>query len=527
VFGTTGGESRGLLSSGVLVSLACLACGCDLFRPPAAAPPPGASTTKPEMRAEPLLIQQAKAYPELASGAFVSLADFEDVPGRELGLAQIDRFRLAPADDPNARRRVVHVTRTGVGAMEVLLPPRSELVFADLPLHDFRPYTLLSLAVYSDTLRDDAQVALGSEKGNWLCHTMLLKPGWNTLLIDIQHLSEAPHFDASAVKSIDLALAEAAGPARIYLDDVLLIENSRQIQPAPEGMRLSKIGLDYRLDLPGRRQPIALAQSPSGLWRLGEAQGLLRLSAPGKAFPPGGEDLTLLGQRRLGEAEVLEHNSVRVRLASTWYFPARGGEWASPAVRQVRWEYTFYGDGRWVVCAELNNAGGEAIEGAGLLMPEAAAWTGDGEPAKEKLVKDLGGTVGRWTCLLAPGGLHRQAELANYAKPPALTPTLHAPGARADGDADRDGFDETQGCYYLRAKAGQCRFTVPAAVPPLVAPVFRVKGGWKGEVHVSSDGSSVRNVARLEDGSVLFQLPGPIERPASVEVMGEVSPLEP
>jgi hypothetical protein len=54
-----------------------------------------------------------------------------------------------------------------------------------------------------------------------------------------------------------------------------------------------------------------------------------------------------------------------------------------------------------------------------------------------------------------------------------------------------------------------------------------VKGGWKGEVHVSSDGSALRNVARLEDGSVLFQLPGVIERPTTIEVMGEVSPLEP
>ena len=58
-------------------------------------------------------------------------------------------------------------------------------------------------------------------------------------------------------------------------------------------------------------------------------------------------------------------------------------------------------------------------------------------------------------------------------------------------------------------------------------PVFRVKGGWKGEVHVSSDGLAVRKVARLEDGSVLFELPGPIQRPTTVEVMGEVSPLEP
>ena len=495
--------------------------GCERFLGPPgqpAQPPPALPAPAP--RAVPLPLQQVRAYPELASGAYRTLADFEDAPGVQTGRSQVDGFRMVPVDDANARRYVVHVTRTGVGAMEAVLPPQSALVFADLPIRDFRPYTLLSMAVHSQTVRDDLQVVLGSQKGSRILPCVLLRPGWNTVLVDIQHLAEDPGFDAAAVKTIGLALADATGPERLYLDDVLLVENSRLIQPAPEGLRLSRAGTDWRLDLRGRRQALAMAQSAEGLWRLGADQPLMQLAAPGKEADGNGEDLSLMGERRRGEVELLEHNEVRVRLASTWYFPARGGEWATLAVRRIRWEYTFYGDGRCVVHVDLNNAGGEAIGAGRLLLPEEAAWPGLRQPSRGKVLKDVG-TAGRWCCLLAPEGDNRQAVLAAYSSPPTLDVAAAGAGPPADGDADRDGFDEGQGCYFLRAKAGLCRFTVPARTPPLLNPAFRVRGPWKGQVHVSADGAAIRDVAVLEDGSAIFQLRGRIERPAAVEVAGE------
>jgi hypothetical protein len=406
--------------------------------------------------------------------------------------------------------------------MEVLLPPQSALVFTDLPIRDFRPYTLLSLAVHCQTVRDDLQVVLGSQKGSrtWPC--VLLRPGWNTVLVDIQHLSDDPLFDAAAVKTVALALADATGPERLYLDDVLLVENSRLIQPVPEGLRLRRVGTDWRVELRGRRQPLVLSQSPGGLWRLGEDQPILQLAAPGRGPDGNGEDLWLMGERRRGEVELLEHNEVRVRLASTWYFPARGGEWATLAVRRIRWEYTFYGDGRCVVNVDLNNAGGEAIGAGRLIMPEESAWPGRQQPSREKVIQDVG-TAGRWCCLLAPEGDDGEAIQAAYSTPPPLEVAVAGAGPQGGGDADRHGFDEGQGCYFLRAKGGLCRFTVPARTPPLVNPVFRVLGPWKGQVHVSADGAAIRDVAVLEDGCALFQLQGRIKRPSSVEVAGEAA----
>ena len=58
-------------------------------------------------------------------------------------------------------------------------------------------------------------------------------------------------------------------------------------------------------------------------------------------------------------------------------------------------------------------------------------------------------------------------------------------------------------------------------------PVFRVYGNWDAKVHVSSEGLALSDVARLDDGCVLFVLPGMVKRPVAVEVMGTVPyPLE-
>jgi len=69
-------------------------------------------------------VQQARAYPETATGVFVSLADFEDVPGGEKGHTQVRHFAVRPGGTSGGRKFVVNVTRTGVGALEVALPGR-------------------------------------------------------------------------------------------------------------------------------------------------------------------------------------------------------------------------------------------------------------------------------------------------------------------------------------------------------------------------------------------------------------------
>jgi len=476
----------------------------------------------------PLAIQQARVYPETVTGFFVSLADFEDAPVGPPGHRQIDNFTVASGGQ---RKFVVNITRTGSGAMQVTLPPKGRLVFSIPDVRDFTGYTLLSMAIYSESLRDDLYVRLTGAGGEWRSHRMLIRPGWNTVLIDIQRLKKPPagpdnnaaySFDVTDVRALDIGFADAAGDVTFWLDDIMLINNRRWIKPTPPGVVVQKAGLDYTLTLPGLSEPLVISQGLDGLWRLGEHQALMRLAAPGRQPAGSGEQLALMGPRRVGQVKVLEHNAVRLRLANTWYFPGRAGEWTSLAVRRICWEYSFYGDGRWVTHVELNNSGGSRIGQVSISLNRPAAWA-NGKVSATFTVRDFHGPVGRWSYMLAPSGLRQQALQRDYLAPGRLVRTLVAAAdnsGSAGGDIDRDGFDESQGCYFLRAVSGNCRFTL---VPPgggLLRPVFRVAGNWQGEVSVSSGGLAIRNVARLADGSALFVLPGWLRDRTPVEVVG-------
>jgi hypothetical protein len=523
----------------LLLAAAMLVAGCGMLKKPAPAAP-----AQPAIAVEPLASQQARAYPEIvAGGRVLCLADFEDEPspaagGVDTGVAalarlpvlgrrQVDRFHIEPETSGAARQFVVNITRTGVGAMEVSLPAGAgphagaQLVF-DIPAgagQDFRPYKLLSMAMFSRALRDDLQVTIDSDGGSWQSPRSLVQPGWNNVLLDIQHLGQAGSFDASRVRRVRLSFADAAGAVWFNLDDVMLIDNARQIQPAPPGVELSKSGLNYALKLPGRDEPVRIEQGLDGLWRMGALQAEVRLAGAGEKLPAGGEKLDALGSRRIGQIELLEHNEIRLRLASTWYFPSRAGQWASMAVRQIRWEYTIYGDGRCVVQGVLNNAGGSEIAAVGVFSAADAVFHGQ-STGRQMVVNDFAGEVGRWRCLILPQGLSASVQAANYLHPGAIRPSVAEPDVRAAGDGDRDGFDESQGCYYLAAKGGQCRFMLDPPPDGLLNPVLLLAGPWPGQVHVSSEGLAIRSVVRRPDGSVLLRLDGLHRQAVAVEVSG-------
>ncbi len=512
------------------ITLVCmLLAGCRLA--PQEVPPRSASPAP-----DPLPVQQLRAYGEAATGLFVSLADFEDSPAGP-GRRQIRQFTIVrrpglPSDhptDPNApaaakpeRKFVVNITRTGAAAMEVTLPVGSELVFTLPYPRDFSRHTLLSLAVYLEMIRDDLEVTLVSDAGRWRCHPALLEAGWNNVLLDIRELRSAARFDAKAVRQIRIGFAHAGGPVTFNLDDVLLIDNRRRLEPAPAGVTATVSGLDYTISLPGWSRRFVLGRADDGLWRLGDDQTVIELAPPGHRLTGRAERTELMGGRRTGQVELIECNPIRLRLASTWRFPARSGEWASPATRQIRWEYTFYGDGRWVAHVEVNNAGGREIGSVRLSPPAEAVWS-DGTTG-EISVEPFAGPVGRWSYLMAPPGPQQEPMQRAYVDPPAVTAHLSAQPPDGAEDTPPAAFDASQGCYILAARGGRCRFTVRPSPAGAAWPVFRVAGAWAGPVSVTCAGAAIRNVAALADGSILFALPGPIATPLSVEVIGPRAP---
>lgn len=471
----------------------------------------------------PLPVQQLKAYPEAVTGLFASLADFEDSPGGPPGYKQVNYFTIVGTGG-GVPKFVVNITRTGAAALEVTLPVGGELVFRLPYPRDFSEYTLLSLAVYVEVIRDDLEVALVSDTGRWRCQPALLRPGWNNVLFDIQAVSSSPPFDPKAVREIRLAFPHAGGPVTFNLDDVLLIDNRRTLPDTPAGVTASVSGLDYTVSLPLWDRKFVLARCPDGLWRLGGAQSVIELAAPGQGPTGGGEQTDIMGTRKIGRVEVLECNPIRLRLASVWYFPPRSGEWVSLAVGQIRWEYTFYADGRWITHVAVDNAGGREIGALRISPPPQAIWA-DGATG-ERLVQPFAGAIRNWSYLMAPPGLLCQTMQQDYTHPAEITPLLGGEGAGNAGDALAHAFDESQGCYLLTALAGHCRFSIRPQSAAASWPVFRVVGNWSGPVSVTCAGAAIRDVVSLADGSILFALPGPITTPLSVEVVG-VHPASP
>jgi len=470
----------------------------------------------------PLAVQQAQAYPETATHKFVSLTDFEDIPAG--AVRQVEQFSFSQDHASCSRRLVVNNTRTGSGAMEVVLPAKVQLIYQIPDIHDFSGYTLLSMSVYCPQVRDDLRVTIQTDASGWTSPPTLLQSGWNTVLLDIRRLAKLSDFDIHGVRQLRLEFVDAAEPVTFNLDDIMLIDNMRTL-PAPAGLQLRKEALDYRLKLPGHDRPLVLTQAEDGLWRWGDDQPLLCLARAGEELSDSPlERLAAMGARRVGSVEVLESNALRVRLANTWYFPSRAGQWISLAVRRIRWEHTIYADGRVITFLEFNNSGGEEIKAMRISLREPMAVAGK-EMVQELVLPKLSEDIGRWNYLSVGGVDGRLTLQRNYLSPPRLKMTLAAP-ALAAGDLDRDGFDESQGCYYLKAKAGHCRFTLTPAVEGVQDPVFRVQGSWKEPPSVTCDGVAIKDVLRLDDGSVLFTIKGRLTRSASVEVEGPVATYE-
>jgi hypothetical protein len=466
-----------------------------------------------------LPVQQMRAYDQAATGRFVALADLEDHPGLSAA-EQAGWFSIQPAQAQGQCQRAMNITRTGIGALAVTLPVGSALAL-DIPdLHDFVPYTLLSLAIHSPVLRDDLRVTLDSARGSWTSPRQLIRPGWNTVLVDLKPARQTRAFDLRRVLRVRLGFDSAGGPVSLYLDDVMLIDNRRRLVGGPAGLKVGVYGLDWHIHLPGRDDPLMIRQGQDGLWRLSD-QPVLRLGTGNPS--EGGEDIGLMGDRRIGSCELLECNPIRVCLANTWYMPSRAGEWLSLAVRQIRWEYTIYHDGRWVTHLEINNAGGPEIGWLSLRSARPVAWA-DGEVSAGRMVNPFLGPIWRCDYASVPGGGGRPSQTSEYLSPGRLAPAEGSRVGFASGDRNRDGFDESQGCYSIAPRTGTARLTFHPGAEGMVDPVLMVRGDWRGPVSVNLAGRAVRQMIRLEDGDLLMILPGRYDQPVPLEIIGRLGP---
>jgi hypothetical protein len=460
-------------------------------------------------------IAPASACPETITGNYLWLADFEETSTRSAA-EQVKYFWVESDAEEDRIFLVSDRAHTGEGAAKIILSPGGRLFFSASVRPSEATFTLLSMAIYSEVFRDDLclTVTFGGKERRF--PPSLIEPGWNIVLFDIRSLRPSG-FEPSVEIELVVEFSDAAGAMEIGLDDLMLIDNVRELTDTPEGIRVARNGLDYVLSIQGWDFPIALRQGEDGLWRLSEGRINLQIFGEGDSPANSGDSLDLLGERKIGQIEVLECNPIRVRLANRWYFPSRGGEWRSLSVQKIIWKQTFYGDGRWVSSVELNNAGEQEIRAVRLTSREPTAWSGR-SITRELFEDTFSGPVRQWSALRAIKSPAGDKALRNYLLPGRVEIRLGEDGNFVSGDKNRDHFDESQACYYFRSASRNGRF---AWFPPEGGerdPVFRVAGLDAGEVIVTCQGRAVHEVIRLEDASILFQLPGDFELPVEVEI---------
>lgn len=476
--------------------------------------------------------QQRDAYPEAAAGRFVSLVDFEPA-GLAVGSRHKACFQIAGvgADALKVIRVAGPSQGTGRGALRVSLPPKATLECTLPEVRDIREYTLLSIGLGVSRLRDDVEITLVSDAGSYTGPRTVVPAGFSAAEVDLTALAGLTNFDPTRVSAIHIRFASARAAVELWLDDILLVDNTRTITPTPPGLVVRKRGQNYKVQLPGWDAPILVTRGTDGFWRLGAHQASVVALASREVGELGYtddrkgrvlENLLRLGKFRMGQLTLLEANAHRVRFRNTWNFPNHSGEWYSQGARRLAWDYTFYGDGRWVTSLSLNNAGGPAIGALGIYAPLQQACWSHGGLSREAVNEDFVGPVGEWHYLQTPYGDEADTQKQNYLRPALLDVTLGEKKRFAPGDTNRDGFDESQGCYVVAAHKGQCRFQILPPPGGLIRPMFRIPGPWAGTVLAHCEGLALRDVVILPDGSALFGLSGVVDKPTAIEVRGQL-----
>jgi hypothetical protein len=86
------------------------------------------------------------------------------------------------------------------------------------------------------------------------------------------------------------------------------------------------------------------------------------------------------------------------------------------------------------------------------------------------------------------------------------------------GDANNDGYSETTGTYMLIAGGPRLELQLAPTSASLLSPVLEISKLPAGKVLATMDGKLIDRIVRLDDGRVLIEIPGTLQRRVSVSV---------
>ncbi len=508
------------LGMGILVTIMVALGGCWSASGPVTPVAPASPSLTPKNDMQ-IVNEQAHAHPLLHKAEFLSLADFEHRGDQDVK-RQLDWFR---AENPNGQTRLGLSTQavSGKGSLEMRLARGEAVRFKFPETLDASDYWLVQLSVWLPQRRDDLQLTFHSRAGSWASPRAQLDAGWNDLslgLTEIKRLTNVGRFDVRSITGITFRLTNLAAPLTIRLDDILLLNNARRIDSTPARIGLWQWGGDYALKLPGWPKALRIERGPGGLWRIGKYNPSVTC---GMGESPTRPASTFLGVHRLGQLKIIERNRIRLRMESKWLFPLRHGAWMPVSMRYLRSRWTFYPDGRWVTELTMNNSGGELMKSLRVRLPIKAAWSARKTISTEWLTDRHVGPLRSWSYLLAPSASAEELYRAYLA--PAKLDVAYGKYVYVTGDVMGDAFDESQGCYVVGGRNGQCRFSLRSRAAKLAPSVVRVLGPWTTAPTVRVDGGVVDTVELLDDGSALFLIETISAAKVTVNVRGSLQSI--
>ncbi len=509
----------------VCLSLLC-AAGCGGTRGPQI------STRRP---ATPDQLQAA--YPDLASGRFVVLGDFntEDQLGG-----------ITPA------MRIGHGRGATGGGAAVARVSAGQPVSIEPSVTDWSGQTLLLCSVRVD-LPQSLAVTVAGDGGAWRRDADLAS-GWNLLRFDIGEIGM--RVDTGQVRRIDLVPSAAT---ELAIDDLLLADDRSELKAESPRitLRTETRGLRVHSGVAGAFELVF----QGGLlvdWRswsevpLGGSTGvgpwLVAVGPDWNQQPPptpGGPD-SLAGRQR-----VLESGLRTVVQAETptgrrqWTVYPHGAAFLSiqnPRVRdgqRAAFLLSVAGTGSFEALPGPALSPGERPLGLCLLQQEGPdpdlLWAPGNPTGGRRLTQRFSPGSTDLLVLMGddpPGPLaqaffvsedellpERAADLTHvYQHPPRPKVTTGRLVTDRAGDLNGDGFNESEGCYELAGRDRRLRMRLAPEAAPLDHPVFRVQGTRGLRCWVYVNGRIVSEIGRDADGELLFVVPGRHAGPLTIEV---------
>jgi hypothetical protein len=333
-----------------------------------------------------------RAYPDLASGQFLIVANFEE---REQGAL----FRLAP---PTALG-TIGITHersreeTGRSSLKVAFSRSDqELVIEDvgrgtwsLP-RDWSRFHIFLMSVYVPRPVTGAAftVASGPEKLiKYRRAGLLLSEGWNLLRFDVGDMAE--RIDVADVREIRFGFPGEEGPLEFFVDDLILAQNARDLVGSPtdgagrffvrtEGRRV-RTGVTGQFELAFSNGRIVqwfdLARDPNRIRNLA-GSGPIGPVPVGLTIVPGAipriaaeDPWSETGPAVESFQKIVEASAVRAVIWGEWRFGVEAGAAAATEDKPYqRWVYTVYPTGRVYVETALSLGAAAAPRALGALV---------------------------------------------------------------------------------------------------------------------------------------------------------------